>query len=143
MSARRLPCNIRKPTILSPAKPGDINFVDKVNENPKHIQAQKEDKAPMEYIIFSALEDDARGLRNGANKYGVGNWLVDPIKATTYVGAMMRHLKAWAEGEDEDLDDNLHPLTHLRNCCAIVLDAEKHGTLIDDRQRRESKGERT
>ena len=108
-------------------------------QNPKLIQAQKDGKVPMEYLVYSVLADDARCHKNGADKYGVRNWLVDRILASTYEGAMLRHFLAWARGEDLDPDDDLPHLTHLRACCAIVLDAEKHGTLIDDRDRVESK----
>lgn len=109
--------------------------------NPKHIQAQKEDKAPLEYLVWSVLEDEARVLKGGAGKYGVRNWRIDEILASTYEGAMMRHLKAWAMGEDLDPDDGKHHLSHLRACCAIVMDADTHNTMIDDRGRQESKGE--
>ena len=112
-----------------------------VPENPKHIQAMKEGKAPMEYLPYSVLADDARCHKGGADKYGVNNWLLDKIRATTYIGAMLRHLFAWACGQDLDPESGLSHLTHLRACCAIVLDAQKHGTLIDDRDRVESKNE--
>ena len=108
-------------------------------QNPKLIQAEKDGKIPMEYLVYSVLEDDAYCHKAGADQYGVRNWLIDRIKASTYEGAMLRHFNAWAEGEDLDPDDGRPHLTHLRACCAIVLDAKKHGTLIDDRNRVESK----
>ncbi|MCK4828651.1 hypothetical protein KA005_73655 [bacterium] len=48
-------------------------------------------------------------------------------------------MKAWAEGEDLDPDSGESHLYHIRACCAIVLDSEMHGTLIDDRLLAESK----
>ncbi len=108
-------------------------------QNPKLTQALKDGKAPMEYLVYSVLEADARVHKGGADKYGIRNWLQDEILASTYVGAIMRHLKAWVEGEDQDPESGESPLTHIRACCAVVLDAEKHGTLIDDRNRVESK----
>ena len=107
--------------------------------NPKHIQAQKEGKAPLEFLVYSVLEGDARVHRSGAEKYGVRNWLKDKILASTYEGAILRHFKAWAEGEDIDPDSGEAHLLHIRACCAILLDSEAHGTLIDDRDRVESK----
>lgn len=109
-----------------------------IRENPKHIRAQKDGKAPLEYLVYSVLEGDAHVHKGGADKYGVRNWLKDHIRASTYEGAMLRHLKAWAEGEDVDPDSGWSHLYHVRACCAILLDSEKHGTLIDDRQRCES-----
>jgi len=111
----------------------------KIKQNPKLIQAMKDGKAPLEYLITSVDEGDARVLKGGADKYGVRNWLIDKILASTYEGAIKRHLKDWIEGQDIDPDSGEHPFHHIRACCAIVLDAEKHGTLIDDRDRAVSK----
>jgi hypothetical protein len=108
-------------------------------QNPKHIRAQKDGKAPLEYLVYSVLEGDARVHKSGADKYGVRNWRRDKILTSTYEGAILRHFKAWAEGEDIDPDSGEPHLLHIRACCAIVLDAQEHGTLIDDRDRCESK----
>lgn len=107
--------------------------------NPKHIRAQKENKIPYEYLVLSVLESDARVHKSGGDKYGIRNWTIDEILASTYVGAMCRHLFAWAQGEDTDPDSGEPHLTHLRACCAVVLDGDKHGKLVDDRLRAESK----
>lgn len=107
-------------------------------DNPKLIRALKDGKAPLEYLVLSVLEGDAHVHKGGADKYGVRNWLRDRIKASTYEGAILRHFKAWAEGEDEDPESGHSHLYHIRACCAILLDSEAHGTLIDDRNRCES-----
>ncbi|MCH8242345.1 MAG: hypothetical protein IH897_07015, partial [Planctomycetes bacterium] len=109
-----------------------------LKQNPKHIRAMKEGKAPLDYLITSVDDGDARVLKGGADKYGRRNWLIDKILASTYVGAMRRHLKAWIDSEDLDPDSGQHTLHHLRACCAIVLDADAHGMLIDDRKFMES-----
>ena len=83
-------------------------------ENPKHIRAMKDGKAPLEYLVWSVLEGEAHVLQGGAEKYGIRNWRKDKIKASTYEGAMLRHLKAWAEGEDNDPDSGFSHLQHLR-----------------------------
>ncbi len=108
-------------------------------DNPKHIRAMKDGKAPLEYLIDSVMDDDAWVHKGGADKYGERNWLIDHIKASTYVGAIRRHLKAWSEGEDLDPESGRPHLSHIRACCAIVLDAKAHGTLIDNRNRAYSK----
>ena len=109
-----------------------------VKENPKHIRAMKEGKAPLEYLITSVDDDDAWVLKGGADDYGVRNWLIDRILSSTYEGAIRRHFKAWAEGQDLDPKSGKHHFHHIRACCAIVLDAKKHDQLIDDRDRKES-----
>lgn len=111
-------------------------------QNPKHIQAMKEGKAPLDYLVRTMHPLDAAVHKHGADKYGRLNWRLDKITARTYVAAMQRHLDAWAEGHD--LDDGpggsgKPHLTHLRACCAVVLDAQMHNTLIDDRLDMESK----
>lgn len=109
--------------------------------NPKHIRARKDGKAPLEYLTTSADDGDALVLKGGADKYGIRNWTIDKILARTYIAAIRRHLKEWAEGVDVDKDSGQSPLNHIRACCAIVIDAEKHGTLIDDREFAESLSE--
>lgn len=106
--------------------------------NPKHIRAMKDGKAPLEYLIMSVDDGDAWVMKGGADKYGIRNWLIDKILGSTYEGAIRRHFKAWAEGQDIDPDSGYHHFHHIRACCAIVLDAMKHGQLIDDRDRKES-----
>lgn len=108
-------------------------------ENPKLIRAQKDGKAPLEHLVTSVWPGDARVHKLGADKYGRGNWLRDEILASTYKGAMLRHLKAWAEGEDIDPESGENHLYHIRACCAIVLDSGMNDTLIDDRLWTESK----
>jgi dATP/dGTP diphosphohydrolase len=110
-----------------------------VKDNPKHIRAMKEGKVPAERIPFSPLAAVARVMAGGAKKYGIRNFLLDEIKASTYIGAIFRHtFLEWAQGIDKDKDDGEHPLAHVIACCLLVLEAEKYGTLIDDRLYAES-----
>lgn len=110
-----------------------------VKQNPKHVRAQKEGKIPYEKLPWGVLEADAQVHAHGAAKYGERNWRIDHILASTYEGAIMRHFVAWAMGEDLDPDSGVPHLNHIRACCAVVLDAQEHGALIDDRQRSESR----
>lgn len=107
-------------------------------DNPKHIQAMKDGKAPLEYLVDFVMTGDAYVHKCGADKYGMRNWTIDEIKASTYIAAIRRHLKAWSEGEDLDPDSGWSHLYHIRAGCAIVLDADNVGKLIDDRNRAES-----
>ena len=124
------PCPTEKGTILNDQMP---------KQNPKQVRAEKDGKIPYEYLVLSVLEDDAHVHKHGGEKYGKRNWTIDEINASTYIGAMFRHYKAWAEGEDLDPDSGRPHLTHLRACCAVVMDADKHGKLIDDRLFAEAK----
>lgn len=109
-----------------------------MKQNPKHIQAQKDGKTPLEYLITSCWPEDAKCHKHGADKYGVRNWRIDKILTSTYEGAILRHFLAWQEGEDIDPESGVSHLAHIRACCAILLDAAKYGTLIDDRCRSET-----
>ena len=110
-----------------------------MSDNPKYVQAMKDGKARMENIPLTVLDGDAAVHSLGADKYGRFNWRQDPILATTYVAAMLRHLTAWAGGEDLDPESGKSHLYHIRACCAVALDADIHGKLIDDRNKVESK----
>ena len=101
--------------------------------NPKEAFAAKSKKSPMEYLVFSILEQDAKCHKHGADKYGKLNWRNTNIKASVYVGAIMRHFMAWEGGEDLDPDSGLSHLAHIRACCAVILDSTDHGTFVDDR----------
>jgi len=105
-------------------------------ENPKYVRAQKDGKPRMECLVGSVLKGDAACHAHGADKYGERNWRIDDIKASTYEAAILRHFIAYFyEGEDLDPDSDLSHLYHIRACCAVMLDAEQYGTLIDDRGR--------
>jgi len=75
----------------------------------------------------------AGAIALGAKKYGPWNWRTAKVESMTYVGAIRRHLAASLEGEDTDPESGVHPLGHVAACCAIVLDARKHGNLADNR----------
>lgn len=128
--------------LLSVPSPGELAREEHEKENPKYVRALKEGKAPLEYLLLSLAEGDARTHKHGADKYGICNWRKDPIKASTYKAAILRHLKAYFEdGEDLDPDSGQNHMYHIRCCAGILLDAEQHGTLIDDRVVVESKGD--
>jgi hypothetical protein len=111
-----------------------------MTDNPKHIQQLKEGKPPMEYVPYGPLAQVAKVMQTGALKYGRKNWRQDKILASTYVGAITRHaLLEWSEGVNVDKESGQHPLAHVIACCLLVMDAETHGTLIDDRMSTESK----
>jgi len=106
--------------------------------NPKLTRAMKDNKIPYDKLPLRVLEEDAWVHAGGAEKYGDRNWRQDRILASTYEGAIMRHFIAWACGEDSDPESGRSHLSHVRACCAVVLDAQMSDTLIDDRDRSES-----
>ena len=75
----------------------------------------------------------AAALQSGANKYGPWDWRSNRVEMMTYIGAMRRHLDALLDGEDRAPDSGVTHLGHIAASCAIVLDAARHGTLVDNR----------
>jgi len=75
----------------------------------------------------------AAALANGAPRYGPWNWRENKVEMMTYLGAMKRHIDALLDGEDLAPDSGVHHLGHIAASCAIVLDAGRHGTLVDNR----------
>lgn len=97
-------------------------------------------KAPLQLIPPVANEHLAYGLEEGRRKYGFYNWRYTDVEMLTYIGAMKRHIDKIIEGEwldhdvpFEDLDGKKSHLGAIMACCAILLDAEQQGALIDNR----------
>jgi hypothetical protein len=90
-------------------------------------------KLPLHLWPTSATAHGSLALLDGMLKYGRLNWRGTDVRASVYVGAMMRHAAEWLEGQTADPKSGLHPLAHALACIAILLDAEAAGTLIDDR----------
>lgn len=74
-------------------------------------------------------------MADGKRKYGLTNWRENHVTAYIYYEAAFRHLASWWDGEQDAQDSGVHHLGHVMGCCAILLDAEAGGCLIDDRPR--------
>lgn len=99
--------------------------------DPKKTQAVQ--KPQLQLIPPALNEHIAAALHNGSTKYGPWNWRENKVELLTYIGAMRRHLDALLDGEDIAQDSGVHHLGHVAASCAIVLDAQAHGTLVDNR----------
>lgn len=75
----------------------------------------------------------AHAMMDGADKYGPYNWREKDVVAHIYIDAAYRHLMDWFEGQEIADDSKVHHLGHAIACCAILLDAQAQGNLIDDR----------
>lgn len=80
-----------------------------------------------------ALVHAATAMMDGARKYGAYNWRDKDVVASIYMDAAGRHLLDWFEGQETASDSGVHHLGHAIACCAILLDAQQNGNLIDDR----------
>jgi hypothetical protein len=97
-------------------------------------------KAPLWLLPPVALESAAWVHKLGATKYGPWNWRKTNVKASTYISAVLRHfVLQWSTGEDLDEESGQSHLAHVICCCNILLDAQAHGVLHDDRDKGNAK----
>ncbi len=99
--------------------------------DPKSILAIQ--KPQLQLIPPILNTETAKALKCGADKYGLWNWRENKVEIMTYLGAMRRHIDAVIDGEDIDPESGAHHLGHVAAGCAIVLDAGRHGMLVDNR----------
>jgi hypothetical protein len=90
-------------------------------------------KCPMHLLPPPALHAEAHVFGLGAKKYGPYNWREHTVSSSVYQAAALRHLMAWWEGQETDPESGQSHLAHARACLAILIDAQVHGRLNDDR----------
>ena len=96
-------------------------------------KAYGDQKPPLALLPPAFNEAVALALQTGAVKYGAWNWRENKVEAMTYAHAIRRHLDAWIEREECAPDSGVNHLGHVAASCAILLDAGKHGMLVDNR----------
>jgi hypothetical protein len=94
----------------------------------KHDQG----KAPMSLIDRHALEQIASVLGFGAQKYAAHNWR-GGIAYSRLLDAAMRHLYAFADGEDLDPESGLPHVAHAGCCIVFLLGMMNARPDMDDR----------
>lgn len=91
-------------------------------------------KLPHELLPFVALEQVSAVLAFGAKKYAAHRWRkID--KRSRYFSATLRHLFAYAKGEDKDPESGLPHLAHAACSVLFLLEASVSGLGEDDRPR--------
>lgn len=100
-------------------------------------EGRKDDngKAPMSLIPQPALEELAKVLLFGKQKYNAHNWRAG-MDWSRLADAAMRHLTAWYDGEDNDPESGLSHIAHLLCCAAFLMTYQKDGLGNDDRFKR-------
>lgn len=78
------------------------------------------DKARMELLPLAALEEVAKVMTFGANKYADNGWKGLPEATNRYTGALLRHLTAIQRGELNDPESGLPHIAHVA-CNAMFL----------------------
>jgi hypothetical protein len=98
------------------------------------LEGRKDDagKAPLSLIPRSALLAEADVLAFGAKKYQRDNWRKG-MAYSRLIDAALRHVLAFADGEDADDETGLSHLAHARCCLAFLIEYEERGLGTDDR----------
>lgn len=100
-------------------------------QNPKDLIGNT--KVSISKLPAIAVAHGAMAMMDGATKYGAYNWRDKEVVAGIYIDAAKRHLDCWFEGQEVATDSKAHHLGHAIACCAILLDAQAKGKLVDDR----------
>jgi hypothetical protein len=90
-------------------------------------------KCPLHLVPPALAIGAAEALINGADKYGAYNFRESQIAANVYTAAILRHLYAYMDGEDNAEDSGVHHLKHIAATIGIMLDAMAVGTFDDNR----------
>jgi hypothetical protein len=99
--------------------------------NPKDLVAAV--KLPLHLWPPSATAMGCLGLLEGQGKYGRANWREKGVLASVYYSALKRHMDDWFECADLSFDSKNPHLANALACLAIIVDAQAHDMLIDDR----------
>ena len=89
-------------------------------------------KPRMELLSNIALRGTATVLTMGASHYSSDNWR-DGLAWRRLIGACARHLFAFSDGEDLDLDSGLPHLDHLAAEVMFLQEAFRTRPEFDDR----------
>lgn len=91
-------------------------------------------KLPLHLWPAEATAMGCLAMLEGKLVYGRSNFVADGgVIASIYVDACERHLKAWMSGEEYSPDRGIPHLANALGCLAILVKAQAHGKLIDDR----------
>lgn len=98
------------------------------SQGTKHDQ----DKLPLELLPIEPIEEIAEVLKFGAVKYEAWNWTKGFLWMRLY-GATLRHLFAWARGEDNDPESGKSHLAHAGCMLLFLLWHTRHRPDLDNR----------
>lgn len=101
-------------------------------EHPKQGTKFDSAKPRMELISPEALEEMAKVLTFGAEKYGDYNWS-QGIKFTRVIAAILRHTYSFLRGETIDPESGINHMAHVMCNCMFLIHFNKYKKEYDDR----------
>jgi hypothetical protein len=109
-----------------------VDFVEDTERGNVHegsgVVGRKDDsgKTRMDLLPFESLEAVAKVLTFGAKKYADNNWQKVDNAESRYIGALLRHLSAYMQGEMFDVESGLSHISHVAtNALFLVYFEEK------------------
>lgn len=91
-----------------------------------------QDKLPYHLLDRTALDEVAKVLAYGAQKYSAENWR-GGIEYSRLIGATQRHMMAVSDGEDFDPESGLPHAAHAMCSMMFLLWMMRHRPDLDDR----------
>ena len=103
-------------------------FVQKLQALPEREEVPSNLPTPtrLDLVPQEALEQVARVLGYGANKYAPDNWKKVERSRVRYFNAAMRHITKWWLGEKDDIESGLPHLAHATCCLLFLLYKDVH-----------------
>lgn len=95
-------------------------------------------KARVDLLPSSPLLMIAEVMGFGAKKYAAHNWR-GGFDQSRLIGAALRHILAYNDGEDTDPESGLSHIAHAGCCVLFLLEQIAKGTGQDDRYKPERK----
>lgn len=96
------------------------------------------EKSRMDLLCPYAVEELSKVLTFGSKKYAAWNWSKG-IATSRLIAAALRHLFAYARGEDTDPETGLHHVAHAMCCCMFIIGMPHYVSGQDDRLLRSQK----
>lgn len=93
------------------------------------------DKLRYDLVPPKSLEKVVKILTLGSKKYNDNNW-VKCDSLMRYYAAAQRHLNAWANNEDVDIESSETHLAHAACCLMFMMEIQDINKNADDRYKR-------
>lgn len=105
-----------------------------ISMHPIDPQGRKDDNGKLRFDLLPAypLEQLVALYTFGADKYDPWNW-AKGMKWTRIYAALMRHIQAWRQGEDNDPEHKLSHLVSVAWCAFTLIEYARLHPELDDR----------
>lgn len=103
------------------------------NKDPNPKQAYGDKKVPLHLCTPAGMAYEAMAMKHGAHKYGAWNFRQTKVEQMTYIGAALRHLSQYQDGESIDEESGVPHLGLAKACLGILIDSIENDGSIDNR----------